>query len=206
MAEILLLKALGSITGKIVDKVSESSERKDNIRLKEVEGRNQKEIAIINGKNTVERIQEEGKIKLESQKLDIKREELQNAHNKEMKEIDYKHELDIKNCDNEHELNLLKRKDESKKVDAEIERMNQNTIENNKREMKKLEGELNIATLKNEIDISQKEIALKQAESQNVYEQAMAKINHTHEENMKNQDTEAERMRLENKNENEFRA
>ena len=137
MAEILI-GVVGSIAGKVIDKVAESSEREDNIRLKEVEGRNQREIAIINGKNTIARIQEEGKIKIESQKLDIKREELQNAHNKDMKKLDYQHDLDIKNCDYKHELDLLKQQDETKKVVAEIERMNQDTIEKNKREMKKL--------------------------------------------------------------------
>ena len=79
MAEILI-GVVGSIAGKVIDKVAESSEREDNIRLKEVEGKHQREIAIIDGKNTIARIQEEGKIKLESQKLDIKREELQNDH------------------------------------------------------------------------------------------------------------------------------
>ena len=62
MADIII-GVIGSVAGKIIDKVGESSEREDNIRLKEVEGRNQKEIAIINGKNTIARIQEEGKIK-----------------------------------------------------------------------------------------------------------------------------------------------
>ena len=199
----LIIGVVGSITGKIIDKVSESSEREETIRLKEIGGKYQKEIAIINGKNTIDRIQEEGKIKLESQKLDIKREELQNAHNKDMKILDYQHELDMKNSTNKHELDLLKQKDESKKVDAEIERMNQDTIEKNKREMKKLEGELNIATLrlKNEIEISQKEIGLKQTQEQNKHEQAITNINYAHEEKMKKQDIDAEKMRLENNRE-----
>jgi hypothetical protein len=54
MAEILI-GVVGSIAGKVIDKVAESSEREDNIRLKEVEGKHQREFAIISGKNTIDR-------------------------------------------------------------------------------------------------------------------------------------------------------
>jgi len=173
----MALEELGlNSAGSLIDKVSEKGldiygnhlENQDNIKKTKVEGEINKELKKIDNEKDIKmeelgikKMIEKGKNELETGKIDLEKMKITNErlkdeqnYNKEMKVIANNFKNDMHKLAKDHEINIMKQKDEIKKVDEEIERNLIDIQERNKREIIKLERDLEnrMALLKADIE------------------------------------------------------
>ena len=133
---------IGSIGGKIIDTIDRSNERDHEINKINTSGRVQKELIEAKGNIELKKAEIDGRYGIENKKLDNAREKEKEDHLRKIKDLDNQYNLDKLDKDYKHELDLLANENEKARLAAENERAMLNTVEENKRKMKELDGEL----------------------------------------------------------------
>ena len=192
----------GNIAEAIVNKGGDLLIQKEETHKLEVKGQIKKDIINAEGKVKIEEIKEQGKVDIEKMKIENERQEINNAHEKDMKGMEYDYKIRDKQIEKDHEINVMRQQQEGRRKEEELKIKSDDHHAKNLREMKKLEGEIevNMAIAKGDIEAKFKKLAIEDKAQDQAHEANMKKIDYTHEENLAKMKSEEEKFKLRNAN------
>ena len=114
-----------------------------------------------------------------------------------MKKEYYKHDEILKKIENEQEIKRIEANILAKKTEKELEIQLQNATQNNIRELKKVEGELNLEKMRLDGEIADRKerTDIERTKAQNEHEARIKEINNKHENDKIILDMKAEEIR-----------
>ena len=184
----------------IVEKTGDYFTQTEKTHQLEVQGEIKEKLTKLEGDIAIEKIKQEGKIDIEKLKLENEKLTINNANIKDMKGMEYDYLLKDKTIDKEHEINLLKQKQDEKRQDDEMKIKAEDHHAKNLREMKKLEGEINVdmAKAKGEIEVNLKKLNIEETVNKHDHEQKMQNMIFYHEESLAKMKSDEEKFKIEN--------
>ena len=170
----------------VVDKAGDYLTQTEKTHQLEVQGKIKENLTKIEGDIAIEKIKQEGKIDIEKMKIENEKLTINNAHSKDMKGMEYDYLLKDKTIDKEHEINLKKQKQDEKRQDDEMKIKAEDHHAKNLRDMKELEGKINVdmAKAKGEIEANLKKLNIEEEANNHEHEKKMQNMVFNHEESI----------------------
>jgi hypothetical protein len=184
----------------VVEKTGDYLTQTEKTHQLEVQGKIKEKLTKIEGDIAIEKIKQEGKIDIEKMKIENEKLTINNAHDKDMKGMEYDYLLKDKTIDKEHEINLLKQKQDEKRQDDEMKIKAEDHHAKNLRDMKELEGKINVdmAKAKGEIEANLKKLNIEETANNHDHEQKMQNMVFNHEESIAKMKSDEEKFKIEN--------
>lgn len=156
---------IGAIASSVIKAGGEYLNKREETHKIEVQGKVKEKLIEVEGNVKAKIINEQGKVDIRKLELSNERESVKEDHLRKMQDMEYNYKLKDKHETNEHEINVMKQKDARSKQDEEMKIKSEDHHAKNIRDLKELEGKLNVqmTKTKGEIEATLKEINLKES-------------------------------------------
>ena len=105
----------GNLAEAVINKGGDLLIAKEETHKLEVQGQIKKDIIIEEGKVKIETIREQGKVDIEKMKIENERQEINNAHERDMKSMEYDYKIKDKQIEKDHEINVMRQQQEGRR-------------------------------------------------------------------------------------------